>query len=779
MARKLQVTVRGARLTSTSKPSTYCSCILLDDRGEVLPSQSQKTKVINSSSNPVWEQLLEFTVGAEFHGIKLELFDKRKFRSDKLVGQFTLKINPAVLDEQEIMDEWFPLKRKQEARGDVQLRVHYADRGATKRTNGAVPPNTNTNTNTTTINPTSANKRNSTQMDIDSIVTPPPTTTTTTTNNTSNTNTSTTTISAPPFVAPTSPKPQNDGKANKNLNVTTEPTELKKSASWEAPETNQNLLKRSYVIIEDENMENADDDTSEPATPPPTRGKSIRTSFAPSVSDDEPEQEDEDDEDNDGDNEDYNEDNEDNEDVPEDDDKDYADWDMEEEEAPAKPKSLSASGIFQAREAKINKVKDILGVPPHIAQALLQHYQWDEEKFLMRFLENPAGIYKEAKIEAPKERKDGASSVGNIVCSVCFEDNQDEITALSCNHYFCNDCWRTHIEVAIKEGRSLDICCMQHKCKELMPDYIVRKIVDLPTYQKYSAFLTKGFVESNANMKWCPKPGCTHAVDASQVVREGKCVVAKCECGYKFCFLCSEESHTPATCNMMKEWAKKCADDSETYNWIAANTKDCPQKNCGVPIEKNDGCFMMTCQKCRHQFCWLCCEPWSSHNDHFRCNKYNEAKLENKPTWLDGKSNTDARQALDRYLFYYNRYINHQNSLKFEDKTRDRARQTMDALQKNGSHSYIDVQFIEAALNQLLDNRRTLKNTYVYAFYQADPLKKDLFEFSQADLEKITEKMGQLLLANPETLIDSATTVKSMTQVASRSLTNLLFDENL
>jgi len=365
------------------------------------------------------------------------------------------------------------------------------------------------------------------------------------------------------------------------------------------------------------------------------------------------------------------------------------------------------------------------------------------------------------------------------MCSVCFEDNQDEITALACSHYFCNDCWKTHIEVSLKEGRSLDITCMHHKCKELMPDYIVRKVVDLETYKKYSTFLSKGFVESNANMKWCPKPGCTNAVDLTQSFREGKCVVAKCECGYKFCFLCSEDAHTPASCSMMKEWAKKCADDSETYNWIAANTKDCPQKNCGVPIEKNDGCFMMTCQKCRFQFCWLCCESWASHNDHFKCNKYNEAKLENKPSWVDGRSNTDARQALDRYLFYYNRFVNHQNSLKFEDKSREKARNTMEALQKDGSHSYIDVQFIEAALNQLLENRRTLKHTYVYAFCQADPLKKDLFEFSQADLEKITEKMGQLLLDNPENLIKNATIVKSMTQVAGRSLNNLLLDENL
>jgi ariadne-1 len=524
-------------------------------------------------------------------------------------------------------------------------------------------------------------------------------------------------------------------------------------------------------------MDRDDDTNSEPATPPATRGK-LRTSFMPTP---EPLSDADNGEDEEEEVEDFNEDGEDEHyEEGEDDDKDYADWDMEdEEETQVKPKSLSASGIFQARETKINKVRDILGVPAHIAQALLQHYQWDEEKFLMRFLENPVAIYKEAKVEAPKEQKDGASKMENIACSVCFEDDQDEITALACNHYFCNDCWRTHIEVALREGRSLDISCMQHKCKVLMPDYIVRKIVSPETYQKYAIFLSKGFVESNANMKWCPKPGCTNAVDASQAVREGKCLVAKCECSYKFCFLCSEESHTPATCAMMKEWAKKCADDSETYNWIAANTKDCPQKNCGVPIEKNDGCFMMTCQKCRFQFCWLCCEPWSSHNDHFRCNKYNEAKLDNKPAWLDGKSNTDARQALDRYLFYYNRFINHQNSLKFESKTREKARATMDALQKNGSYSYIDVQFIEAALNQLLENRRTLKNTYVYAFYQQDPLKKDLFEFSQADLEKITEDIAQLLLASPEKLIEAATIVKSKTQVASRSLINLLYDENL
>lgn len=39
----------------------------------------------------------------------------------------------------------------------------------------------------------------------------------------------------------------------------------------------------------------------------------------------------------------------------------------------------------------------------------------------------------------------------------------------------------------------------------------------------------------------------------------------------------------------MKAWIKKCQDDSETSNWISANTKDCPK--CKSAIEKNGGWY--------------------------------------------------------------------------------------------------------------------------------------------------------------------------------------------
>ena len=50
-------------------------------------------------------------------------------------------------------------------------------------------------------------------------------------------------------------------------------------------------------------------------------------------------------------------------------------------------------------------------------------------------------------------------------------------------------------------------------------------------------------------------------------------------CGHLFCFSCSEGWHDPVRCHLIKKWIKKCDDDSETSNWISANTKECPK--CG------------------------------------------------------------------------------------------------------------------------------------------------------------------------------------------------------
>ena len=78
----------------------------------------------------------------------------------------------------------------------------------------------------------------------------------------------------------------------------------------------------------------------------------------------------------------------------------------------------------------------------------------------------------------------------------------------------------------------------------------------------------------------------------------------KCTCGHPFCFRCGEEAHEPCGCAQLAEWAQKCQNESETANWILANTRKCPA--CSARIEKNQGCNHMTCRHCRYEFCWVC-----------------------------------------------------------------------------------------------------------------------------------------------------------------------------
>ena len=43
---------------------------------------------------------------------------------------------------------------------------------------------------------------------------------------------------------------------------------------------------------------------------------------------------------------------------------------------------------------------------------------------------------------------------------------------------------------------------------------------------------------------------------------------------FVFSFRCGIEYHAPTDCDVIKKWLTKCADDSETANYISAHTKD-------------------------------------------------------------------------------------------------------------------------------------------------------------------------------------------------------------
>ncbi|KMT04360.1 hypothetical protein BVRB_8g184330 [Beta vulgaris subsp. vulgaris] len=61
-----------------------------------LGDQVAKTKVINSCLNPVWNEELTFTLPEPVETLKLEVFDKDRFKADDQMGNAHVNIQPLV-----------------------------------------------------------------------------------------------------------------------------------------------------------------------------------------------------------------------------------------------------------------------------------------------------------------------------------------------------------------------------------------------------------------------------------------------------------------------------------------------------------------------------------------------------------------------------------------------------------------------------------------------------------------------------------------------------------
>eukprot|EP00003_Mantamonas_plastica_P008910 TRINITY_DN1801_c0_g2_i3.p1 TRINITY_DN1801_c0_g2~~TRINITY_DN1801_c0_g2_i3.p1 ORF type:complete len:424 (+),score=139.68 TRINITY_DN1801_c0_g2_i3:63-1334(+) len=289
---------------------------------------------------------------------------------------------------------------------------------------------------------------------------------------------------------------------------------------------------------------------------------------------------------------------------------------------------------------------------------------------------------------------------------------------------------------------------MQAQCEVLLDDSLIPHFCDEETLEKYSQKVLESYVEDNAFIKWCPSaPFCGHAMQ----ITWRSSVDVDCVCGKSCCFACLKEPHQPCTCDHLKRWEKKCKDDSETANWIASNTKECP--SCHKAVEKNGGCNHVSC-KCGAFFCWLCgqetgrAHSWESIEGH-TCGKYKE-DAENRES--------QGRESLKRYMHYFERYQGHMQSLKFEKKLKDSVEAKRLHLFETTGQTMMDLSWMENGVKAIFECRRFLSHSYVYAFYmfsiidvedtkakEALLVQKNLFEDQQQQLEGNIEKLAKLL----------------------------------
>ena len=160
----------------------------------------------------------------------------------------------------------------------------------------------------------------------------------------------------------------------------------------------------------------------------------------------------------------------------------------------------------------------------------------------------------------------------------------------------------------------------------------------------------------------------------------------------------------------------------------------------------------------------------------YNCNRFEERS---------GAQARDAqarsRQSLERYLHYYNRYANHEQSAKLDKDIYIKTERKMTQLQSASGMSWIEVQFLEAASLALQQCRQTLKWTYAFAYYLARNNQTEIFEDNQKDLELAVENLSEMFEKPTDQLKDVKVEMMDKTAYCTKRRVILLEDtaENL
>lgn len=160
-----------------------------------------------------------------------------------------------------------------------------------------------------------------------------------------------------------------------------------------------------------------------------------------------------------------------------------------------------------------------------------------------------------------------------------------------------------------------------------------------------------------------------------------------------------------------------------------------------MAVEKNGGCNHMTCRQCGYEWCWMCAKIWKGHDDFYACARYEvrptslprmqivhtgqKASKRRKDKGKKGKKaklqaqeeeREQKRMALERYLSYYQKFLEFDALVKRSGEYLDKAQQKMEALQSDFS-TLAEVKFIEKAALVLAECHCVLRNSYVSSYF--------------------------------------------------------------
>jgi len=425
------------------------------------------------------------------------------------------------------------------------------------------------------------------------------------------------------------------------------------------------------------------------------------------------------------------------------DDVDFIDQDeVEEMRLSANPfKIVLKEDVLKEIQERIESTVSLTGLCRADATLLLRSFKWNYDSIAEKYFQNETEYNKAAQIH-PLAPNDKPQSPTPLECLVCLETVPSKNTfALSCRHYYCNDCWKGYLEEQIISygPNTIATRCMAPKCLQVVPQELFKKLLTPEKFEKYSYFFLKSCVEQNPKFTFCPKD-CGTIVQYLNYGRPKQSV--SCSCGTFFCFSCGQERHNPASCTELTNWLSKESSQEDAVKLIEATAKQCP--HCNQFVTRNDGCNHMRC-RCGKDWCWMCRKDWAPHGSSwYNCFQYEKSDAKQKD-----ESSATVKQELDRYMTFYQRFQDHQSTGRDAEKRRAVInKKSLEYQQKTN----FDPSFLSEALDLLISCRHTLKYFYVYQFNHDKETTSGLTVEQRNLAEHFTELLADFLFVDLEKL---------------------------
>ena len=200
-------------------------------------------------------------------------------------------------------------------------------------------------------------------------------------------------------------------------------------------------------------------------------------------------------------------------------------------------------------------------------------------------------------------------------CGVCcVYEPTARIQQLSCGCRFCKPSISQWVFTQLEHYYRADfvIMCPQGTLGHVLTETDIRTCLSAGESEVYDNYLLRRALLADPSFKFCPTKGCAFAGWVSKSLRCRDKLVCE-SCGSEW----TDPSLRPA---LEKAWAFVCSlstghGELWSYTWKELWAKHCPK--CASPIEKNGGCYHMTCQHCNYEFCWYCMQSYYSHDSNF------------------------------------------------------------------------------------------------------------------------------------------------------------------